>query len=131
MPARPSSLTSTISKIFRLPKSACEPSKKAEAEPTRRKRSSANLAWAIGYDALARKDLSRLDNQVARRIVTFMRERVAKLDDPRSIGQTITGPEFGYYWRYRVGDYRIVCEIQDKKVVVLVLRIGHRREVYR
>lgn len=60
-----------------------------------------------------------------------MGDRVAKLDNPRSIGDALTGPDFGQYWRYRVGDYRIICEIQDKKVVVLVLRIGHRREVYR
>jgi mRNA interferase RelE/StbE len=89
------------------------------------------LAWAIEYDASARKDLSRLDKQVARRIVTFMGDRIAKLEDPRSTGAALTGPEFGQYWRYRVGDYRIVCKIQDKKIVVLVLHIGHRREVHR
>jgi mRNA interferase RelE/StbE len=89
------------------------------------------LAWAIEYDASARKDLAGLDRQIARRIVTFMGERVAKLDNPRSIGEALAGPELGRYWRYRVGDYRIVCDIQDKKVVVLVLRVAHRREVYR
>jgi mRNA interferase RelE/StbE len=60
-----------------------------------------------------------------------MENRVAKLDDPRSIGQPLQGPQFADLWRYRVGDYRIICEIQDKKIVVLVLGIGHRREVYR
>ncbi len=60
-----------------------------------------------------------------------MGERVARLDDPRSIGQTLSGPQFGRYWRYRGGDCRIVCEIQDKKIVVLLLRIGHRGEIYR
>lgn len=60
-----------------------------------------------------------------------MGERVARLDDPRSIGQALSGPQFGCYWRYRVGDYRTVCEIQEKKIVVLVLHIGHRREIYR
>lgn len=60
-----------------------------------------------------------------------MQERVANLENPRSLGQALQGSEFGHYWRYRVGDYRIVCDIQDKKIVVLVLRIGHRREVYR
>ena len=89
------------------------------------------MAWAIEYDTSARKDLAKLDQQVARRIVTFMRERVSKPDSPRNIGEALTGPEYGNYWRYRVGDYRIVCEIHDKKIVVLVLRIGHRREVYR
>jgi mRNA interferase RelE/StbE len=60
-----------------------------------------------------------------------MGERVAKLENPRSLGQALQGSKFGEYWRYRVGDFRIVCEIQDKKVVVLVLRVGHRREIYR
>ncbi|MGB9029613.1 MAG: type II toxin-antitoxin system RelE/ParE family toxin [Acidobacteriaceae bacterium] len=72
-----------------------------------------------------------MDRRIAQRLTAFMRERVAKLDDPRSLGEPLTGPELGHLWRYHVGDYRIVCNIQDKKVVVLVLRIGHRREVYR
>jgi mRNA interferase RelE/StbE len=60
-----------------------------------------------------------------------MRERVARLENPRSIGEALTGSTLGNYWRYRVGDYRIICEIQDKKLFVFALRIGHRREVYR
>ncbi|MGC2298978.1 MAG: type II toxin-antitoxin system RelE/ParE family toxin [Acidobacteriaceae bacterium] len=89
------------------------------------------MAWQIEYDASARKDLTRLDKEVARRITALMRERVARLDDPRSTGQALKGSALGDLWRYRVGDYRIVCDIQGKKIVVLVLRIGHRREVYR
>lgn len=89
------------------------------------------MAWTIEYDAAARKDLSSLDKQIARRITAFMRERVASLDDPRSLGQPLNGSELGDFWRYRMGDYRIICDIQDSRVVVLVLHIGHRREVYR
>lgn len=89
------------------------------------------MVWTIEYDASARKDLSSLDREVARRITSFMRDRVAALSNPRNIGEALTGSELGHYWRYRVGDYRVICDIQDRKVVVLVLRIGHRREVYR
>ena len=89
------------------------------------------MAWTIEYDARARKDLTGLDRQIARRITRFMRERVAPLEDPRSIGQALSGSDLGGFWRYRIGDYRIICDIQDSKIVVLVLPIGHRREVYR
>jgi mRNA interferase RelE/StbE len=89
------------------------------------------LAWTIEYDASARKDLSRLDKQIARRIVTFLHDRVAPLEDPRSIGQPLQGSEFSGLWRYRVGDYRLICEIQESRIVVLVLHVGHRREIYR
>jgi len=68
---------------------------------------------------------------MARRILAFLANRVAKLEDPRSIGLALKGSEPGDFWKYRVGDYRIVCDIQDKKLVVLVLRAGNRREVYR
>jgi mRNA interferase RelE/StbE len=89
------------------------------------------LAWSIEYDAAAKKDLSNLDNQIARRIVSFMRDRVATLENPRTIGHALAGSELGQLWRYRVGDYRILCDIQDRKLIVLVVQIGHRREVYR
>lgn len=68
---------------------------------------------------------------MARRLTAFLRERVAPLENPRSLGEALTGSHLGQFWRYRVGDYRIVCDIQDRQVVVLVLKIGHRREVYR
>ncbi|MGA7884322.1 MAG: type II toxin-antitoxin system RelE/ParE family toxin [Acidobacteriaceae bacterium] len=72
-----------------------------------------------------------MDAQIARRITAFLRERVASLDNPRSLGQALQGSELGHLWRYRVGDFRIVCEIQDAKLIVLVVHVGHRREVYR
>jgi len=72
-----------------------------------------------------------MDPQLAQRLTAFMENRVAKLENPRSLGQPLQGITLDGLWRYRVGDYRIICEIQDKKLVVLALRIGHRREVYR
>jgi len=89
------------------------------------------MAWKIELSPTADSGLDKLDRPVARRILSFLYGQVAKPDDPRSIGHPLQGPRFAHLWRYRVGDYRIVCEIQDKKVVVLVLRVGHRREVYR
>lgn len=89
------------------------------------------MTWKIELDAGARKELEKLDKPEARRIAGFLMKRVALLDDPRSIGQALKGSELGKFWKYRVGDYRIICDIQDKRLVVLVLRIGNRREVYR
>ncbi len=89
------------------------------------------MAWKIELLTDVERDIQKLDPQVGRRILKFLHQRVAVLDDPRSIGAALTGPEFGQYWRYRVGDYRIVCDIQGKMILVLVLQIGHRREVYR
>jgi mRNA interferase RelE/StbE len=86
------------------------------------------LAWTIEYSATAEKQLRKLDNQVARRIVTFMRERVANADDPRERGTALVGLP---HWRYRVGDYRVICEIEDNRMRILFVRIGNRRDVYR
>jgi mRNA interferase RelE/StbE len=88
------------------------------------------LGWTIDYTDTAKGQLRKLDKPVARRIVDFMDERVARLGDPRSIGKVLTGP-FGSFWRYRVGDYRVICKIQDSALCVLVVQIGNRREVYR
>ena len=86
--------------------------------------------WKVEFDREAKRDLDKLDPQVTRRIERFLYERVATLDDPRSIGEALRGSKLGEFWRYRVGDWRIICEIQDAKLVVLALRVGHRREVY-
>jgi mRNA interferase RelE/StbE len=71
-----------------------------------------------------------LDKQTARRILDYMDERIAPLEDPRSAGKALSGP-LGEFWRYRVGDYRILCDIQASALLVLVLRIGKRNSVYR
>jgi mRNA interferase RelE/StbE len=88
------------------------------------------LAWTIEYADTAKKQLRKLDRVAARRVVDFMDERVAASDDPRGVGKALKGP-LGDMWRYRVGDYRVICDIQDGMLTVLVLQIGNRREVYR
>ena len=88
------------------------------------------MAWTIDYTQTARKQLRKIDQQTARRIVDFMDERVATRKSPRSTGKALTGPALGTYWRYRVGDYRILCDIQDGALRVLVIEVGNRREVY-
>lgn len=87
------------------------------------------MAWTVDYTDSAKRELKRLDKQVARRIVDYMDNHVAALKDPRSVGKALTG-ELGIFWRYRVGDCRVICDIQDKEVRVLVVRVGHRRDVY-
>ena len=89
------------------------------------------MAWTIEYTDSARRQLRKLGKQTALRIVNFMDERVAKAANPRDLGKALAGESLGVFWRYRVGDYRIICDIQDKKLCVLVIRIGNRREVYR
>jgi mRNA interferase RelE/StbE len=89
------------------------------------------MEWSIDLDPRARRDLNQLDPQIARRITRFLFERVARLEDPRSIGEALKGSELGEMWKYRVGDYRIIASIEDKQVTILVVRIGSRREVYR
>jgi mRNA interferase RelE/StbE len=88
------------------------------------------LAWTIDYTQTALNQLRKLDKQSARRILDFLDERVAQRDDPRSTGKALTGP-LGGLWRYRIGDFRVICEIQDGELRVLVVELGNRREVYR
>ncbi|WP_308389268.1 type II toxin-antitoxin system RelE/ParE family toxin [Acidithiobacillus sp. AMEEHan] len=89
------------------------------------------MAWRIDFDDKAKKDLAGLDRTVAKRITAFLRERVAPLDDPRSIGEVLKGSRLGDFWKYRVGDYRITASIEDDAIRILVLRIGNRKEVCR
>lgn len=88
------------------------------------------MAWTIEYAESVRKSVEKLDHQTRNRIRTYLEDRIASLDDPRSQGKALTGP-LGGLWRYRVGDYRIICELQDKIMVVFVVTIDHRSEVYR
>jgi len=87
------------------------------------------LVWTINYSDRALKSLRKMDKQNARRIVDFMDLRIAAASDPRQSGKPLKG-ELGEFWRYRVGDYRILCEILDDELVILAATIGHRREVY-
>lgn len=87
------------------------------------------MVWTINYSDRALKSLRKMDKQNARRIVDFMDSRIAVAADPRQSGKPLKG-ELGEFWRYRVGDYRILCEILDDELVILAATIGHRREVY-
>ncbi|MGL4601872.1 MAG: type II toxin-antitoxin system RelE family toxin [Plesiomonas sp.] len=87
------------------------------------------MAWKIDYSERALKSLKKMDKQNAKRILDFLDQRVAVLDDPRTSGKPLKG-DLGIFWRYRVGDYRVLCEIQDDKLVILAALIGHRKEVY-
>ena len=88
------------------------------------------MAWTIEYAETAKKQLRKLDKVTARRIVDFMDERIAPSDDPRKLGKALKG-SLDDLWRYRVGDFRVLCDIHDSVLTVLVLQIGNRREVYR
>jgi mRNA interferase RelE/StbE len=89
------------------------------------------MGWRIEFAPAAVKELKKLDALVARRILAFLRQRVAPLDDPRSVGEALKGSELGEFWKYRVGDYRIISNIEDSVLKILVVRIGNRREIYR
>ncbi|MDP2827538.1 MAG: type II toxin-antitoxin system RelE/ParE family toxin [Sulfuricellaceae bacterium] len=88
------------------------------------------MVWTIDYTDTAKGQLRKLDKQTARRIVDFMDERVTGQENPRSTGKALTGP-LGGLWRYRVGDCRVICDIQDSALLVLVVQVGNRREIYR
>jgi mRNA interferase RelE/StbE len=88
------------------------------------------LAWTIEYTETARRQLRKLDKKNARRILDYMDKRISPLEDARSLGKALRGP-LGDLWRYRVGDYRIVCQLQDERLRVLVVRLGDMKDVYR
>jgi mRNA interferase RelE/StbE len=87
------------------------------------------LTWSVEWDERARRELRRLDPAVQRQILRYLRERIAGSNDPRRFGRSLGG-QLGGLWRYRVGDYRLVCEVANDRLVVLVLAVGHRKDVY-
>ncbi len=89
------------------------------------------MAWKVELDVAVERKLDKFDPQISRRILSFLYNRVAVLDDPRSIGEALQGPRLSEFWKYRVGDYRIICSIEDAILRVLVVKVGNRREVYR
>ena len=89
------------------------------------------MVWKIEFDPAAARELGKIDPQVARRILSFLHDRVAHLENPRSVGEALKGSKLGAFWTYRVGDYRIISNIEDGRLLILVIRIGNRREVYR
>ena len=89
------------------------------------------MAWRIEFEKQAEKELAKLDPAVAKRILDFLESRVIMRDDPRSTGSALQGARLGNLWRYRVGDYRIICDLKDDVCVVLVVRVAKREIVYR
>ena len=88
------------------------------------------MVWTIEYADTAERALRKIDQSVARRIVDYLEKRLAAREDPRELGKALTGP-MGGLWRYRIGDYRVIADVQDQTVTILVLRVGHRSTVYR
>jgi mRNA interferase RelE/StbE len=89
------------------------------------------MAWKIELSPAADSEFKKLDPQHARRVLKFLHDRLGILDDPRSLGRALQGSRLGEFWKYRVGDYRLICKIEDDCVVVLVLPVGRRREISR
>lgn len=87
------------------------------------------MAWQIKIDKDVQRSMKKLDKQIAKRITAKLRE-IAQLEEPRSMGKGLTANMAGF-WRYRVGDYRIVCDIEDEVLLILVVDVAHRREVYK
>lgn len=87
------------------------------------------MAWTIEYEEEAVRDLKKLDRQIQQEILDFMEKRIAKAEDPRSFGKPLRHSKFGL-WRYRLRDYRIICQLQQAKLLVLVVAVGHRSTVY-
>lgn len=88
------------------------------------------MAWTLKFDPSATKQLAKLDKPVSRLIIRVLEEKLAGTKDPRKFGEALTGGLRGY-WRYRIGDYRVICELRDHELLVWVVAIGHRREIYR
>ena len=88
------------------------------------------MTWQVELQEQARRDLRKLSPEIQRRILGFLRNRLATNEDPRRLGKALQGG-LASYWRYRIGDYRLICEIRDAKVKVLVVAIRHRSKVYR
>lgn len=88
------------------------------------------MSWELRYSERARKQLSKLDPRTRAILLSWMDKNVNGCDDPRAHGKPLTGNLAGS-WRYRVGDYRVLCELRDGELVVLALEVAHRREVYR
>jgi len=89
------------------------------------------MAWRIEFERSAERELAKLDHDSAKRILTFLRERVSPLDDPRAMGEALKGSRLGSFWKYPIGDFRVIAAIEDSALRILVVKVGNRREVYR
>ncbi len=88
------------------------------------------MAWRIEFDSQAESDLRKIDREIQRRILRYLREKIATEKDPRRFGAPLRR-ELSGMWKYRLGDYRLICRIEDNKVVVYVIRVGHRKDIYK
>ena len=88
------------------------------------------MAWTIKFDKRAFKELKQLGKEIQKRILAYLRDEIAIDDDPRRRGKPLTS-QFKNLWRYRIGNFRIVCQIQDKEFIILVVSLGHRSTIYR
>ena len=89
------------------------------------------MVWTLEFTERSRRQLSRIDRSDRERILRFVHDRLLKLDDPRSLGMALKGSELGSYWRFRVGDYRLICNLKDDLFVILLVEVGHRSAIYR
>ena len=89
------------------------------------------MAWTIELAGTAVRQLERLDKETARRMRNFLRNRLARVENPRSIGAALQGQALGEFWKYRVGDYRLIARIEDDRLLILIVKIGHRSKIYR
>ena len=87
------------------------------------------MSWVYRFDQRALKDLKKLGHPAQRDIIAYLDERVGSDADPRRFGKGLKA-ELAGLWRYRVGDYRILCQIKDQELLVLVVAVGHRKDVY-
>ena len=87
------------------------------------------MAWTIRFSSSAKKSLPKIDKPEARRIMLFLRERIEPIENPRSLGKALSG-RLGTLWRYRIGNYRLICDIRDQELIILVIRIGNRKDIY-
>ena len=88
------------------------------------------MAWQIEFERSAERELTKLDPQVVWRILRFLHQRIAPLEDPRSVGEALKGSKLGEFWKYRVGDCRVIAHIEDRMLRILVIRVGNRDKIY-
>lgn len=88
------------------------------------------MSWAYRFNASAKQELKRLDKQIQKEIISYLDSRIATREDPRRFGKPLRA-ELAGLWRYRIRDYRLVCQIQDEVLLVLVVTVGHRKDIYR
>lgn len=87
------------------------------------------MTWTINFSEVALKQLRKLDKQVTKRIIDYLEKRISTAENPKEQGKALTYNKSGL-WRYRIGDYRIICQINDETITILVLEVGHRKDIY-